>query len=365
MAYTDLIDFARTYCRQNMGVSKEALAATVAQRFGLRKQGAAFVGDSFGVRFSSAAGNSFSNTVCSLKTLLKVDRAPFLIVLVTGSEPQFFLANTTLLKKISHSSHKLRVDNIRGSFNGTDILREYDGLANVPANFETLFAIHQEFTREENLERLVEATNNIVGRAMRFLPTEAQIGAILRSPSLAAEIIRSAGYRRVCTEMAQIVAECSAEILSLATIDNVNIRGNRIEQSITGGINKHHLGDMIRNIETTELQLEIKTKLMDRASCPKAFNVDKALEFLSGGRALIAYCFVGLHLSAGRVTSSIVSIFDRTVVDATLVQFHWAGRNSRGVTQLSGDLSRLFAPDYQEQIDVAKAVEFLNKLINL
>jgi len=41
------------------------------------------------------------------------------------------MANTTFLKKISHSSHQLRVDNVRGSFLGHDIMREYEGIENI------------------------------------------------------------------------------------------------------------------------------------------------------------------------------------------------------------------------------------------
>ena len=68
---------------------------------------------------------------------------------------------TQLLRKISHSSQELRVDNIKGSFNGSDIMRDFMGVSNEPDNFEFLFTSHRNYTFEENLERLVEATNNI------------------------------------------------------------------------------------------------------------------------------------------------------------------------------------------------------------
>lgn len=37
-------------------------------------------------------------------------------------------ANSTLLRKISHSSQELRVDNIKDSFDGSDIIRELEGI---------------------------------------------------------------------------------------------------------------------------------------------------------------------------------------------------------------------------------------------
>ena len=287
------------------------------------------------------------------------------MVLLREATTEYFLANTTFLKKISHSSHQLGVDNVRGSFLGHDIIRCYEGVDNTPDNFETLFSIHQEFSWDDNLQRLVEATGNIVGTGQKYSPSSTQVAAILASPQLASETVATDEYQRLKRELAQIVDERSQVILELAKIDNVNVRGNRIEQAITGGINEHKLADLVRHVGQVELQLEIKTKLMDRASSPKAYNIDKALETLGAGNTLIAYCFIGIDVRSQKVTASTVSIFDSTVLSATRIQFHWAGRNSRGVTQLTGDLAPLFSSAYAESIDVSEAVEFLQKLIAL
>ena len=140
---------------------KSKLATIVAARFGLTRDRSVFYCDDFAIRFSSAAGPNFSNTVLSLSNLKKVDHLPFLVCVVTPSENHVLLANTTMLRKISHSSQQLRVDNIRGSFNGSDILREFEGIDNLPANIERLFSIHAGLGFEGNLVRLVEETNNI------------------------------------------------------------------------------------------------------------------------------------------------------------------------------------------------------------
>lgn len=50
---------------------------------------------------------------------------------------------------------------------------------------------------------------------------------------------------------------------------------------------------------------------------------------------------------------------------ATRIQFHWAGRNSRGVTQLTGEFSHVFTKDYKEQIDEAEAKAYLQRLLEL
>ena len=73
----------------------------------------------------------------------RFDNVPFVVVILRPASTEFLLANTTFLKKISHASHQLRIDNVRGGFLGNDILREYAGLANVPENFDRLFAPHK------------------------------------------------------------------------------------------------------------------------------------------------------------------------------------------------------------------------------
>ena len=59
-------------------------------------------------------------------------------------------------------------------------MREFEGVENIPANFEFLYNSHENYTFEENLDRLVEATNNIAPSGRRFMPTESQIECIRR-----------------------------------------------------------------------------------------------------------------------------------------------------------------------------------------
>lgn len=79
----------------------------------------------------------------------------------------------------------------------------------------------------------------------------------------------------------------------------------------------------------------------------------------------MSFFFVGIDIEAGNIKTCLVSIFDRTILKATRVQFHWAGRNSRGVTQLTGDFVSIFNPDFSEDIDVSLVKDFLMKLIDL
>jgi hypothetical protein len=279
---------------------------------------------------------------------------------------EFLLSNSTFLKKVSHSSQQLRADNVRGSFNGSDILRTYDGVANGPENFELLFDTHQEFNWQQNLERLVEATNAIAAAGCKFEPSAEQREIILRSPVAALQASNALQYTAMKRDLDAAVQQKSAAILDLAGIENVNLRGNRIEQLITGGGNEHGLADLRRRLPGgLDVQIEIKTKLLHRSSAPKAYNIDKLLKALSRPDVAIVYCFVGVDVPGNRVMTRTVSIFDRTILAATRIQFHWAGRNSRGVTQLTHDVAKVFAPEFRESIDVESAQRLLKQMLSL
>jgi hypothetical protein len=109
--------------------NKELVKKDCVDKFHLIKDRSVFYCEHFAVRFCYTKNNSFSNTVLSLSCLQKYDKIPFFVVLVKREGTnQLFLANTTFLKKISHSSMELSLTNIKGSFNGSDIMRECAGI---------------------------------------------------------------------------------------------------------------------------------------------------------------------------------------------------------------------------------------------
>lgn len=364
-ALHDAVHFIQELKKAEPTADKARVQAAYAHRFDPARARSVLVGDKYALRFSEARTRSFSNTVLSLSALKNHDARPFVVVVVREGEVDFLLANSTFLKKISHSSHQLRVDNIKGSFNGTDIMTEYEGVANVPANFESLFAQHLGFTWEENLERLAEATNEIVGRDMRFRPTPAQREMLLAAPERSEAALRSAEFRAIERELSAMVAARQNEILEAARVDNVNLRGNTIEQLLTGGINAHELGDMTRDLDGGTLVIDIKTKLLDRASAPKAYNIDKMLAFLSQPGTVFAFLMIGVNIHAGTVSARLLPIMESSLLDATAVQHHWAGRASRGVTQLSGRFARASEPGYEPSVIVGRARNFLEELLAL
>jgi hypothetical protein len=363
---SQLVAFLRTYAAEHPGCTKDALAKATANRFGLVRDRSVFVGPDYAIRFSTANRKSVSNTVVGLEKIRKYDDLPFIACIVQSHGIQLLLANATFLKKVSHSSQKLRGDNIRGSINAGDILRGYLGVENAPQNFDALFDTHREFTWAKNLARIVERTNAIAATGIRFEPNAEERRTILDSATLAHEVVGSPAYLQLECELSQAVNSRLAAILQAAQSDNINERGNRIEQIITEAENVHALHDLTRKLASgPEMRIDIKTKLFGLASNPKAYNIDKVLRVLAAGHVLLCFFFVGIDRERRQVSTRLVSVLDRPILRATRIQFHWAGRNSRGVTQLTGDLSSIFNATYRGLVDVAEAEAFLESLIKL
>lgn len=359
------IGFIKRFKADNPEAAKSAVQKAWVDRFSPDRKRAVFVADGFAIRFSEAKTSGFSNTVLALSTLARHDTHPFVVTVVRRSSVDFLLANATFLKKIGHSSQRLRMDNVRGSFNGADIMTAYEGTTNTPENFDELFALHSAFTWEENLERLVEATNGIVARNTRFHPSDAELDLILGAPARFADAVRMEEYTAAERNLIARMDAARPDILAAAQSDNVNIRGNAIERLITGEDNAHELGDMILPLGRRNLVIDIKTKLLDRASAPKAYNVDKFLRLLAQPDSVFALFIIGVNAARGELSGRLLTALDDALRDSTVVQRHWAGRNSRGVTQLSGDFKRTLSAGRRSAIDRGDAENFLKGLIDL
>ena len=365
---------------------KSRLSKAIAVKFRLTKDRSVFYCPDFAIRFSSSANSCFSNTVLSLSNLKKYDDRPFIVCLVTPTANICFLANTTFLKKISHSSLELREDNIRGSFNGSDILREFEGISNKPDNFQRLYDIHAGIGFEGNLARLVEATNNISPSGTKFLVSHTAKATILDAPGRALRFIDSKDCSILRKELDARVSQFKNEILLAALIENVNVRGRVIEYLIAGddemlrqeliaalkmgnrGLpqfkTENALGDYQRVFEEFHTETDVKTKIMILHSNPKAYNIDKMLEFLSMDQSVFMFYFVGVD--PGKLVDAVlVSMFQRNLLTATILLRHWSGRNTRGVTQLEGRTigNLIVTPDFR--IEIQQSVRFLEKIIAL
>jgi hypothetical protein len=385
---SDSLNRAVAFVAAHDGINDKAkLRDLLVTEFGLTRDCSVFYCADFAIRFSSSASKNFGNTVASLSRLQKFDDRPFISCNVTPRENHLLLANSTLLKKVSHTSQQLRENNIRGSFNGSDIMRELADIENCPRNFSRLFAIHIEVGFDGNLPRLVEATNNISPTGSKFAVTKAAEDNILSAPNRAVAFLESPDAATLQSELDAKVDRFRNEILLAALIEDGNTGGRAIEYIIAGedaalrdaliaaiqdknaqGLpqfkTENALGDYTRTFETYHTETDVKTKIMVRSSNPKAYNIDKILEFLSQDQSVFLFYFVGVD--PGRtVLPVLISMFQSELIAGTITLKHWAGRNSRGVTQFEGNTVGELITNPNNHVDVEASKTFLRRLIEL
>lgn len=378
-----LIEFLRKHDGIN---DKATLSQLVSDHFQLTKDRSVYYCNNFAVRFNSSATQHFGNTVLSLSKLQKFDDRPFIVCVVTPTYNYTLLANTTFLKKISHSSQELRENNIRGSFNGSDIEGEFAGIKNTPKNIERLFSIHAGLGFEGNLTRLVEATNNISPSGKKFEPNQAQYDQILLAPTRASRFVQSKEAQELKKELDNKVKKFKNEILLAAFIENVNVRGriieyliagedDRLRQELVNALQKHTngiprfktentLGDYCKEFKDYMTQTDVKTKIMILDSNPKAYNLDKMLEFLASNRSVFMFYFVGIEPEK-TIKTTLISMFQNKLLDSTILLKHWAGRNSRGVSQFEGKTINQLILSPETDINEEASVSFLQHILAL
>ena len=382
----EFVDYIVNHAPQH---NKQVVEDDVCAHFNLTKDRKVYHNEYFAVRFSysKSASDSFSNTVLSLSALEKYDKIPFFVVLVRQpSTNLILLANTTFLKKISNSSQELSMTNIKGSFNGSDIMRDYDNKTNTPDNFDYLFAVHQGLNWEDNLSRLVDASSNIKPVNQKFIPSDAESKNIYESVSRAVDFISSANFSVLEDDLNERCNKSRKEILIASHIENTNIRGRLIESLITSNdeerqhiINNLHnleaalpsydtkngLGDYYREFNNGDTYTDIKTKVIYLNSNPKAYNVDKFLKQMADSRSISLFFFIGVDENSIFKTL-LCSVYHGKLIDNTILQFHWAGRNTRGAAQFNGIAidEMLKEANFTNNICVDKAKDFLKQLLD-
>lgn len=374
-----LVDFIAD---RDGSTDKSRLQNAVQEAFDLVKERSVYYCQWFAIRFCKSASRNFGNTVLALSALHKYDDIPFIVCLVTPTRNYLMLANTTFLKKISHSSQELRRDNIKGSFNGSDIMRAFEGVENSPENFEFLYHSHENYTFEENLERLVEATNHIAPTGKRFMPTESQAACIRGSVDRAISFLRSEEYEILNDDLKERVRAVESEIAIAAFIDNVNLRGRMIEYLITAEddlkatlmrclrtrqplpniFTADELGDYEREFEHYLTATDIKTKVLFLSSNPKGYNIDKLLSFLSEEKSVYLVYVVAIDEDR-TIQTRLCSMFNRQLLSGTRMIRHWAGRNSRGVTQYEGRALEAIVEDFDVEIDYEASQSILTDFL--
>lgn len=381
-----VLEFVEDLMQNAPRTSKDAVINYALKKYTFVQDRKVYRNNHFAVRFSYSRNHSFSNTILSLSALEKYDKIPFLVCLLSGqSTISFYLANTTFLKKISHSSHYLSINNIVGSFNGSDIMRSYQGIENKPRNFEKLFAIHQGWDWIDNLERLVEASSLIKASSKRFTPTIIEKTNILNSINHAIRFCTHSNFQILFEDLNNRCLKAKDLILVASRIENVNIRGRIIEYLITTNEEgrkriatqlqemenalpvydtKNGLGDYTRKFEKDDTYTDIKTKVIYLKSNPKAFNIDKFLRCMSEKTAVFLFYFVGIN-EDNNIETILCPVYSKRLIEGTRIQTHWSGRSSRGVTQFDGEMINQLLAQKDIEIDGQKATDWVQYLLSL
>lgn len=347
---------------------KKDLEGFITDSLNLDKQRSVFTSKSHSFRVSEVRGGKkgFSNVVLSLSALLKYDDKPFVVIVVRDNSLQFLLSNTTFLKKISHSSHTLSETNIKGSFLGQDISEEYNGMINTVSNFKNLFEVHQSISLSENIQRLVESTNSIVAKNNRYEPNKDEIASILSAPNRYKNFFNSDEYQNLEIILYKKIELQKYKILQASEDQNINTRGNSIEQIITKGINEHKTEDIVFEASNqVRILIDIKTKLKHLSSNPKAFNIDKVLKILSNKSEIFCFLILVIDVERQSIESRLIPILANEFICMLRVQHHWAGRNSRGVTQMSGNINSLVDKKKSLSFDLDNAKNYLRQLLDI
>lgn len=362
----NIIQWIIKYKKLNPDALKQELQEALLKNFDFEMKGSVVTGAEFSFRICEVRSKSFANVVLSLSTLLRFDHLPFIVCVVTPLLVYFRLANTTFLKKISHSSTKLEVDRIRGSFLGTDIFSEYDEIENTRDNFSQLFSRHLCVDRETNLKRIVRETKKIVSKKFRISMSPASQKNILDSPKRFLKMLNSKDWARIEEQYVKEVSNKKSRILEIAKIENHRIRGREIEKILTSKNEKHDIGDQqLQLSDNTVLLVDIKSKMKHQSSSPKAYHIDKFLELLADEKKGFAFLSIAIDLQNEAIETKLVQPFDPIVINATKIRRHWSGRNTRGSTQLTPNVYRIFNEDYEQTVCQVEAVKLLTNFINL
>ena len=204
-------------------------------------------------------------------------------------------------------------------------------------------------TTVSRITDLLEETNNISPTGHKYSVTAVSKATIMKAPERAIRFVESSDAATLKREIDEKVDRYRNEIICAALIENINVRGRIIEYLIAGedevrrqeiiaalqsegarkGIpafrTENTLGDYQRVFERFFTETDIKTKIMILSSNPKAYNLDKVLEFLTHEKSVFMFYFVGVDPTR-IVNTVLVSMFQVDLLRSTILLKHWSGR---------------------------------------
>lgn len=140
---------------------------------------------------------------------------------------------------------------------------------------------------------------------------------------------------------------------------------HNLEAALPSYDTKNGLGDYYREFNNGNTYTDIKTKIIYLNSNPKAYNVDKFLKQMADSRSIFLFFFIGVDENSIFKTL-LCSVYHGKLIDNTILQFHWAGRNTRGAAQFNGIAidEMLKEANFTNNICVDKAKAFLKQLLD-
>jgi hypothetical protein len=358
------INFLINYKKQNCNATKESLSLAFIKEFNPKIKRSLYMCNDFCIRFCEVNTNNFTGTVLCLSALKQVDHNPIIACIVKKTELNFYLINSTFIKKVSHSSKGLTLNKVKGSFNGSDVIINYFGIKNEKGNFQKLFAEHRNLGWKSNFERIVKETSNIEPKKNKFLPSNLQRENILNAPNNCDLSIKDGSFNSIKKYLDEKVNNNKILILNQANNENNKTRGDNIESIITCNKNDNNLGDLNLKCRNWNFSIDIKTHIIGKNSSPKVYNIDKMLSFISDKNNIFLLYFLQIDILNGEISTKLVSIFDDEILNSTRIQTHWSGIDSRGTTQLSSMNHKIFDSNYNSIISLEKARSYLNNLLN-
>ena len=103
------------------------------------------------------------------------------------------------------------------------------------------------------------------------------------------------------------------------------------------------------------LSIILRKRILRQKFCsypvtPKGYNIDKLLSFLSEEKSVYLVFVVAIDEDR-TIQTRLCSMFNRQLLSGTRIIKHWAGRNSRGVTQYEGRVLEAIVEDFDSGID--------------
>ncbi|MCY4298465.1 MAG: hypothetical protein OXC61_04115 [Flavobacteriaceae bacterium] len=239
---------------------------------------------------------------------------------------------------------------------------------------------------------MVEKTNNIVPNGSKLQVTDLMKDIILDAPKRAISFTISRDFKTLEKILINNLKKYEGYIKVASLIEDPKTRGVVIEGFITGEKrvidsfcknkddqntfltevkSENGLGDYEKSFDQFLTKTDVKTKVLYDKSNPKAYNIDKFLEFMSNDKSVFMFFFVGLKPKEYNnnenisIENALINVFQVEILKKTRIQYHLSGRNSRGGTLLNGEVIKTLLLVPKNNINEIESRDFLIKLMEL